>query len=68
MCSGGISRDVIYWMTDMGWMMGPWLVFGGLLLGATVFLYDGAPDSLPRTVHGSWSKNTASIKWASRRL
>lgn len=36
--------DVIYWMTDMGWMMGPWLVFGGLLLGATIFLYDGAPD------------------------
>jgi acetyl-CoA synthetase len=38
------TGDVIYWMTDMGWMMGPWLVFGGLLLGATVFLYDGAPD------------------------
>ncbi len=38
------SGDVIYWMTDMGWMMGPWLVFGSLLLGATVFLYDGAPD------------------------
>jgi acetyl-CoA synthetase len=38
------SPDVIYWMTDMGWMMGPWLVFGGLLLGATIFLYDGAPD------------------------
>lgn len=36
--------DVIYWMTDMGWMMGPWLVFGSLLLGATMFLYDGAPD------------------------
>jgi acetyl-CoA synthetase len=36
--------DVIHWMTDMGWMMGPWLVFGGLLLGATIFLYDGAPD------------------------
>jgi acetyl-CoA synthetase len=31
-------------MTDMGWMMGPWLVFGSLLLGATMFLYDGAPD------------------------
>ncbi|MCQ3938857.1 MAG: AMP-dependent synthetase [Chloroflexi bacterium] len=38
------SNDVIYWMTDMGWMMGPWLVFGSLLLGATMFLYDGAPD------------------------
>jgi len=36
--------DVIYWMTDMGWMMGPWLVFGSLLLGATFLLYDGAPD------------------------
>ena len=41
----GVSRpDVIYWMTDMGWMMGPWQVFGSLLLGATMFLYDGAPD------------------------
>ena len=38
------SGDVIYWMTDMGWMMGPWLVFGSLILGATMFLYDGAPD------------------------
>jgi acetyl-CoA synthetase len=36
--------QTIYWMTDMGWMMGPWLVFGSLLLGATFFIYDGAPD------------------------
>lgn len=36
--------DVIYWMSDMGWMMGPWLVFGALLLGASFFIYDGAPD------------------------
>lgn len=36
--------DRIYWMTDMGWMMGPWLVFGSLLLGGTMFIYDGAPD------------------------
>jgi acetyl-CoA synthetase len=28
----------------MGWMMGPWLVFGATLLGATFTLYDGAPD------------------------
>lgn len=41
---GASSHDVIYWMTDMGWMMGPWLVFGSLILGATIFLYDGAPD------------------------
>ena len=43
--SDSVSRpDVIYWMTDMGWMMGPWQVFGSLLLGATMFIYDGAPD------------------------
>ncbi len=40
----GAPGDTIGWVTDMGWMMGPWLVFGGLILGATLFLYDGAPD------------------------
>jgi acetyl-CoA synthetase len=38
------SDEVLYWMTDMGWMMGPWLVFGTLILGATMLIYDGAPD------------------------
>ena len=36
--------DTLYWMSDMGWMMGPWLVFGALLNGATMLFYDGAPD------------------------
>jgi len=36
--------ETLCWVTDMGWMMGPWLVFGTLLLGATMLLYDGAPD------------------------
>jgi acetyl-CoA synthetase len=36
--------ETLFWMTDMGWMMGPWEVFGTLLLGATMTLYDGAPD------------------------
>ncbi len=38
------AGDVIYWMTDMGWMMGPWLIFGALILGAKAVVYDGAPD------------------------
>ncbi len=38
------ADETLYWMTDMGWMMGPWLVFGTLMLGATMMLYDGAPD------------------------
>jgi acetyl-CoA synthetase len=37
--------DVVFWYTDLGWMMGPWLVFGSLLLGATMVLYDGTPDT-----------------------
>jgi acetyl-CoA synthetase len=36
--------DTIFWFTDMGWMMGPWLVFGALLNGACMVFYDGAPD------------------------
>lgn len=36
--------DRIGWITDMGWMMGPWLVFGGLLRGATLMLFEGTPD------------------------
>jgi acetyl-CoA synthetase len=38
------SDETLFWVTDMGWMMGPWEVFGALLLGATMMLYDGAPD------------------------
>jgi acetyl-CoA synthetase len=38
------ADETLFWMTDMGWMMGPWEVFGTLLLGATMMFYDGAPD------------------------
>jgi acetyl-CoA synthetase len=34
----------ISWITDLGWMMGPWLIYGALVNGATICLYDGAPD------------------------
>jgi acetyl-CoA synthetase len=36
--------DTIFWYTDMGWMMGPFLIFGGLINGATILMYDGVPD------------------------
>lgn len=38
------DADVLLWITDLGWMMGPWAIIGGLLRHATVVLYDGAPD------------------------
>ena len=34
----------ISWLTDIGWMMGPWLIYGALINGATICIYDGAPD------------------------
>jgi acetyl-CoA synthetase len=36
--------ETMYWVSDMGWMMGPWEVFGMTLLGGTIVLYDGALD------------------------
>jgi acetyl-CoA synthetase len=38
------AGEVMFWFTDMGWMMGPWLILGALTLGATAVLYEGAPD------------------------
>jgi acetyl-CoA synthetase len=36
--------DTVFWYTDIGWMMGPWLIFGSLILGATMVLFEGTPD------------------------
>jgi acetyl-CoA synthetase len=38
------TGETMYWVSDMGWMMGPWEVLGMTLLGGTVVLYDGALD------------------------
>lgn len=35
--------DVIAWIADMGWMLGPLLIMGGLQLGATIVLVEGLP-------------------------
>src|SRR5438876_10029610 len=39
------AEDTIFWFTDLGWMMGPWLIFGSLALGATMVLDEGTPES-----------------------
>jgi acetyl-CoA synthetase len=36
--------DVIHFVTDMGWIMGPWAVVGGHALGTTLVFAEGAPD------------------------
>ncbi|PSQ02902.1 acetyl-CoA synthetase [Halobacteriales archaeon QS_5_70_17] len=36
--------DRFFWVSDIGWMMGPWTLIGNHTHGGTVFLYEGAPD------------------------
>ncbi len=38
------EEDVILFATDMGWIMGPWMVVGGGALGARLVFSEGAPD------------------------
>jgi acetyl-CoA synthetase len=36
--------DVFFWVTDIGWMMGPWELVGALFHGAAVVIFEGAPN------------------------
>lgn len=35
--------EVIAWHTNLGWMMGPWLIYASLINQGTIALYDGTP-------------------------
>lgn len=39
------AGDTVCWPTNLGWMMGPWLIYGALLNGAAIALYDDAPTT-----------------------
>lgn len=36
-------QEVVAWPTNLGWMMGPWLIYAGLVNRATIALYCGTP-------------------------
>ena len=36
-------QDVVAWPTNLGWMMGPWLIFASLMHGAAIGLFEDAP-------------------------
>jgi len=42
--------DRVLFATDMGWIMGPWTVVGGMACGATIIFMEGAPDTPPDRV------------------
>lgn len=37
--------DCLFWYTDLGWMMGPFLLWSSLLNGAKLLLYEGAIET-----------------------
>lgn len=40
-----VKRDsVFFWVTDIGWMMGPWEIIGVMTFGGTFVIFEGAPD------------------------
>jgi acetyl-CoA synthetase len=38
------AGDRMLWVTDIGWVMGPWEILGCLTLGASMVLFEGVPD------------------------
>jgi acetyl-CoA synthetase len=43
-CMDFKASDRVLWMSDMGWLVGPLLVYGGTLMGGTIVLAEGTPD------------------------
>ncbi|MFQ5908837.1 MAG: AMP-binding protein, partial [Thermoplasmata archaeon] len=37
-------EDVFFWVTDIGWMMGPWMIIGVSTLGGTMVMMEGTVD------------------------
>ncbi len=37
--------DVVAWPTNLGWMMGPWLIYATLINKGTIALFEGSPMS-----------------------
>lgn len=52
-----VSQDSVFlWTADMGWIAGPIVSCGALMHGATLVLYDGAPD------YPDWSRMAKMIE------
>jgi acetyl-CoA synthetase len=38
------DADRFFWVSDIGWMMGPWTLIGNHTFAGNIFMYEGAPD------------------------
>ncbi len=39
------TGNVVAWPTNLGWMMGPWLIYAALINNGTIALFEGSPMS-----------------------
>ncbi len=44
LCMDLKQNERLFWISDMGWLTGPVVVFGSLIAGACTVLYEGSPD------------------------
>jgi len=38
------ENDVFFWLSDIGWMMGPWMIIGVQTFGGAIVIFEGAPN------------------------
>ena len=38
------ENDIFFWLTDIGWMMGPWMIIGVQNFGGNIVIFEGAPN------------------------
>ncbi len=38
------ENDVFFWLSDIGWMMGPWMIIGVYNFGGNIVIFEGAPN------------------------
>jgi acetyl-CoA synthetase len=53
--------DTLYWVTDLGWLMGAWEIVGAGGVGATVVLCEGAPNRPPDRVWRQCAEHGVSV-------
>ncbi len=44
LCADYGAGDRLMWLSDMGWLVGPMLIYGSTLLGGTIVMAEGAHD------------------------
>ncbi len=38
------ENSIFFWLTDIGWMMGPWMIIGVQTFAGSFVIYEGAPN------------------------